>query len=72
MLELDDLLGKLLTDEMHLKEDKGESSRKGIAVKESKEDCTSKKEEPNDEETFSLIVQDLHKMGLKKRFNQED
>jgi len=29
-LELDDLLGRLLTQEIHLKEDKGESSKKGI------------------------------------------
>jgi len=37
-LKLDDLLGKLLTHEIHLKEDKGESSKKGIALKVMQED----------------------------------
>ena len=69
-LELDDLLGKLLTHESHLKEDEGESSRKGIALKMSKKDCTSDEEEPNDEDPFSLIVRVLNKMGLKKTFNE--
>jgi len=69
-LELDYLLGKLLTHEIHLKEDEGESSRKGIALEASKEDCTSDEEETNDDEAFSLIGQGLNKMGLKKRFNQ--
>ena len=32
-LELDDLLGKLLTYEIHLQEDEGESSRKGTTLK---------------------------------------
>jgi len=40
-LELDDLLGKLLTHEIHPKEDEGESTKKGIALKAIKEDCTS-------------------------------
>jgi len=39
-LELDDLLAKILTHEIHLKEDKGESSKRGIALKATKEDCT--------------------------------
>ena len=71
-LELDDLLGKLLTHEIHLKEDDGESSKKGIALKAIQEDCTSEEEEPNgnDDEAFSLIVRGLNKMGLKKKFNQ--
>ena len=69
-LELDDLLGKLLTHEIHLKEDEGDSLRKGIALKASKEDGTSDEEEPNDDDAFSLVVRDLNKMGLKKRFNQ--
>jgi len=55
-LELDDMLGKLLTYEIHLKEDEGESSRKGIALKASKEDRASNEEESNDNNAFSLIV----------------
>ena len=54
-LEPDDLLGKFLTDEIHLKEDEDESSRKGIVLKVSKEDCTSDEEEPNDDDAFSLL-----------------
>ena len=71
-LELDDLLGKLLTHEIHLKEDDGESSKKGIALKAIQEDCISGEEESNDndKEAFSLIVRCLKKMGLKKKFNQ--
>ena len=66
-LELDDPLGKLLTHEIHLKEDDWESSKKGIALKAIQEDCTADEEEPNDndDEAFSLIVQGLNKMGLK-------
>jgi len=45
-----------LTHEIHLKEDEGESSSKGIAPKVSKENCTSYEEEPNDENASSLIV----------------
>jgi len=40
-LELDNLLGKLVTHEIYLKKDEAESSRKGIALKVSKEDYTS-------------------------------
>ena len=71
-LELDDLLGKLLTHEIHLKEEDGENSRKGIALKTTKEDCTSKDEDSdsNDDEAFSLIVRGLNKIGLNKRVNQ--
>jgi len=62
-LELDDLLGKLLTHEIHLREDEGENSKKGIALKASKEDYTFDMEEPNenDKEAFSLVVQVLIK-----------
>ena len=72
-LELDDRLGKLLTHEIHLKEDEGESSKKGIALKVAQEDSTSEEEETNDnnEEAFSLIVQGLNKIGLKKIFSQQ-
>ena len=59
-----------MTHEIHLKEDEGDSLRKGIALKASKEDCTSDEEETNGDEAFSLIVRGLNKMGLKKRFNQ--
>jgi len=71
-VELDDLLGKLLTHEIHLKEDDGESLKKGIALKAIQEDCTSEEGEfkDNDEETFLLIVWSLNKIGLKKKFNQ--
>ena len=69
-LELDDLLRKFLTHKIHLKEDEGESSRKGTTLEVSDEDCTWDKEEPNDKEAFSFIVWGLNKMGLKKRFNQ--
>ena len=71
-LELDDLLGKLLTHEVHLKEGDGESSKKGVALKASKEECPSEDEDPDsdDVEAFSLIVRGLNKMGMKKRFNQ--
>jgi len=71
-LELDDLLGKLLTHEIHHKEDEGESSKKGISLKVAQEDPTSEEEETNDndEEALSLIVRGLNKMGLKKKFNQ--
>ena len=63
-LELDDLLGKLLTHEIHLKEEDGESSMKGIALKTTKEDCSSEDEDldSNDDGAFSLIVQGLNKM----------
>ena len=71
-LELDDLLGKLLTHEIHLTEEDGESSKKGSALKATKEDCPSEDEDPdsNDDEAFSLIVRGLNKMGMKKKFNQ--
>jgi len=55
-LELDDLLGKLLTHEIQVKEDEGKSLRKGITLRVSKEDCTPDEEEPNDDEAFPLIV----------------
>jgi len=42
-LELDDLLGKLLTHEIYLKEDEGESSKKGISTLK-----VTKEEEPTD------------------------
>jgi len=71
-LELGDLFGKLLTHEIHLKEEDGESSKKGIALKAIKQDCSSEDEDPdnNDDEVFLLIVRGLNAMGLKKRFNQ--
>ena len=71
-LELEDLLGKLRTHEIHIKEDEGESSKKGIALKATKEDCSSDEEEPNDndKEAFFLIARSLNKMGLKTKFNQ--
>ena len=71
-LKLDDLLGKFLTHEIHVKEDEGESSKKGITLKVAQENPTSEEEETNDnnEEAFSLIVRGLNKMGLKKKFNQ--
>jgi len=61
---LDALLGKLLIHEIHLKEDEGESSKKGIALKVTQDDSTSDEEETNDndEEAFSLIVRSLNKM----------
>ena len=40
-LKLGDRLRKLLKHQIHLKEDEGESSRKGIALKAIKEYCTS-------------------------------
>ena len=40
-LELDDMQGKFLTHEIHLKEDDTESSKKKIHLKATKEDCTS-------------------------------
>jgi len=43
-----------LTHEIYLKEDEGESSKKRIALKASKEDYTLDEEEPNDNEDFSL------------------
>ena len=46
-LELDDLLGKLLTHEIHLREDEGENLKKGIALKASKEDHTLVEKETN-------------------------
>ena len=72
-LKIDNLLGKLLGHEIHLKEDKRESSKKGIALKAIQENCTSEEEEfnGNDEERFSLIIRGLNKMGLKKKFNQQ-
>ena len=53
-LELDNLLGKLSTHEIHLKEDEGESLKKGIATKVAQEDSPSEEEETNDndEEAF--------------------
>ena len=41
-VKLDDLL---LTHKIHLKEDEGDSSKKGIALKASKEDCSLDEEE---------------------------
>ena len=72
-LELDNLLGKLLTHGILFKEDEGGSSKKGMALKASKKHCSSDEEEPedNDEEAFSLIVRDVNKMGLRKKFNHK-
>ena len=73
-LKLDDLLGKLLTHEIHLKEEDGESSGKRIALKPQKKIAHRKTEDEdpysNNDEAFFLIVQGLNKIGLKKRFNQ--
>ena len=51
---------------------KEKSPKKGIALKATKEDCNLDEEDPtnNDEEAFTLIVQGLKKIALKKRFNQ--
>ena len=71
-VEMDDILGKLLIHEIHLKENEGESPKRGIALKFTKEDYTSNEEEANnhDEEAFSLIVRGPNKMEIKKKFNQ--
>ena len=70
--ELDELLGKLLTHETHLKEDERESLKKGIALKATKDYCSSDEEEPNDNDTrtFSWIIRDLNKIVQKKKLNQ--
>ena len=56
--ELNDLPGKVITCEIHPKEDERETSKKAIALKVTQENCTLDEKElsGNDEEALSLII----------------
>jgi len=73
-LALDDLLGKLMTHEIHLKEDEEEKetqSKKGLAFRTGSEDAISSEEESieEDEDTMATIVKGLKKMFKSKKFD---
>jgi len=68
---LDDLLGKLLTHEIHLKEDEEElQPKKGIAFKTTKEEPQSSEDEStdSDEDSMEIIPRGLKKM-FKSRYD---
>jgi len=65
---LDDLLGKLMTHEIHLKEDKEVvQTKKGVALH---EDLLSSEDESSeeDEDSMTIIARGLKKMFKSKRF----
>ena len=73
-LALDDLLGKLMTHEIHLEEDEEEKetqSKKGVAFKTGSEDAISLEEESSeeDEDTMATIAKGLKKMFKSKKFD---
>ena len=68
------MLGKLLTHEIHLKEDeeeKGTQFKKGVAFKTGREDAISSEEESSeeDEDTMATIAKGLKKMFKSKKFD---
>lgn len=73
-LALDDLLGKLLTHEIHLKEDEEEKEtqfKEGVAFKTGSEDTIPSEEESSeeDEDTMAMIARGLKKMFKSKKFD---
>jgi len=71
-LALDDLLGKLPTHEIHLKEDEEEvQPKRGIAFKTTKEELQSSEDESieSDEDSMTMIVRGLRRMFKSRRFN---
>ena len=64
-LVLDDLLGKFLTHEIHLREDEEEvQPKRGVAFKTIKEELQSSKDESieSDEDSMAMIARGLKKM----------
>ena len=71
-LAMDDLLGKLLTHEIHLKEDEEElQPKKGIAFKTTREEPQSSDDESSDsgEDSMAIIARGLKKMLKTRRFD---
>ena len=71
-LALDDLLGKLLTHEIHLKEDEeGVQPKRRLALKTMNEELQSSEDEStySDEDSMSIIVRVLKKMFKSRRFD---
>ena len=70
-LALDDLLGKLITHEIHLKEDEEVVQiKKGVAFKTANEDLMSSEDESGkeDEDSMEMIARGLMKILKSKRF----
>jgi len=73
-LALDDLLGKLLTHEIHLKEDEGEvQPKRRVAFKTTKEEPQSSEDESteSDEDFMAMITRGLKKMLKLRRFDSK-
>jgi len=71
-LALDDLLGKLPTHEIHLKEDDEEvQPKRGVAFKTAKEELQSSEDEStdHDEDSMAIIARGLKKMFKSRRFD---
>jgi len=71
-LALDDLLGKLLTYKIHLREDEEETQpKKGVAFKTTSEEHYSLKDESSkeDEDSMSMTARGLKKMFKSKIFD---
>jgi len=71
-LALDELLGKLLTHEIHLKEDEeGVQPKRRLALKTMNEELQSSEDEStySDEDSMSIIVRVLKKMFKSRRFD---
>ena len=71
-LALDDLLGKLLTHEIHLKEDEEEvQPKRGVAFKTTKEELQSSEDESteSDEDSMAMIAAGHKKMFKSRRFD---
>jgi len=70
-LALDDLLGELMTHEIHLKEDEVVQTKKEVAFKTAKEDLLSLEDESSeeDEDFMAMIARGLKKMLKSKRFD---
>jgi len=74
-LALDDLLGKLLTHEIHLKEDEEEvQPKRGVAFKTTKEELQSSEDEStkSDEDLMAMIARGLKKMFKSRRFDPKN
>ena len=71
-LALDDLLGKLLTHELLLKEDEEEAqTKRGVAFNTTNEELHSLKDESSksDEDSMAMIARRIKKMFKSKRFD---
>jgi len=72
MLALDDIFRKLLTDEIHFKEDEEEvQTKKELAFKTTSEGLYSSKDESNegDENSMAMIARGGRKIFKSNRFN---